>query len=189
MLGIRTAEFCGKGKVPIGVPELGVAIEQRHRIQRDQFTVLLAQDHGVHFQILGIFAVKAGKHLASEISHFLQERTAEARILGQPLERVRRGLLPDFQCQAIHTFPIRFDFNAAAVGDQNVRPCTGGFHRTIIFFLMRNHFRYDHLRDGDATHVATDHLLGRCFCSFEVQIDLHQAELESRAERFMSLDH
>ena len=94
MLGIGTAEFGGKGKVPIGVPELGVAIEQRHRIQGNQFMIVLAQDHGVHFQILCIFAIETGEHLARKFGHLLQSRTGKARILGQLLERFSEGCCP-----------------------------------------------------------------------------------------------
>ncbi len=189
VLGIGTAEFCGKGKVPIGVPELGVAIEQRHRIQGDQFMVLFAEDHGVYFQILRIFVIETGEHLACKLGHLLRRSTSKARILGQPFERLRRRLLSDFHPQALHAIPIRFDFNAAAVGNENVRPFSGRFHRAIIFFLVRNHFGHDHLRDGDAADLATDHFLRRRFRFFQIQTDFDQAKFESRAKRFMSLDH
>ena len=44
--------------------------------------LMLAQNHGVHFQILRVLAVETGEHLAREIGHLLQERTGKARILG-----------------------------------------------------------------------------------------------------------
>src|SRR6476646_1852474 len=189
IFAVGPAEFSRKLKIPIWMAELRIAVEQRHGIERHQFAIAFPDDDWVHFQILRVFVVEAGKHFTGKVGHLFEERTGKTSVLGQLLQRLRRRLLPDIETQALYAVPIRFDFDASAIGHKNFAALAGGFHCAIILFLVRDHFGDDDLRDGDAANLTADHLFGGSNSGIQIEANLDETELEARTERLVSLDH
>ena len=80
--------------------ELGIAIEQRDRIKRDQLPIALAHHHRVDFEILRIFIIKTGEHFSREIGDFLGQCPGETSILRQMFQGIGRRSLPDLQAKS-----------------------------------------------------------------------------------------
>src|SRR5207237_3144733 len=89
VFSIGAPEFRSKRKVPILVPVLSVAIEQRHGVESDEFPIALARNHGVYFEVLSIFVIETRKQLSSEIGDFFGSRPREASFLRQLLQSLR----------------------------------------------------------------------------------------------------
>src|SRR4029079_17220839 len=189
VFAVRPAKFGRKLKIPIWMAELRIAVEQRHGIERHQFAIAFPDDDWVHFQILRVFVVEAGKHFTGKVGHLFEERTGKTSVLAQLLQRLRRRLLADIETQALDAVPIRFDFDASAIGYENFAAFAGGFHCALILFLVRDHFGDDDLRDGDAADFTADHFLGGGNGGIHIEANLDETELEPGTERLMSLDY
>ena len=147
--------------------ELGVAVEQGHGIERDQLAVARASHDRIHLEILRIFVVEAAKHLAGELRHLLRQRAGKTCLLGELFKRFMGGSLSDVKTQPLHAVPIRFNFDPAAVGHENLTALASRFHGAIIFLFVGNHFRDDDLRNRDAADLAADHVFGRRYRAFK----------------------
>ena len=168
--------------------ELGISVQQGHGIKRDQLAGGVAH-HRIDLQILRIFILEAEKQLPGEVGHFGDQFTGKPGFFCKGLKgRVGRNIAHD-NGAPFHAIPIGLHFDPATVGDHHVRTVTGGLHGNVIFLVMFHRFGHDHFPNGQRSDGPSEHFFRGRFGTVEIQSHLHKAELKTRAQRLMRLDH